>query len=175
MQNQPDDLGSIKGRLKSVLENLYDRDHVLFERNKNRALCERCLVFRFGIYLQAAYPDYFVDADYNSSSSDGRAIHGKWIENEDGRTTKSRYVDIIVHRRGLFQPTDFICFEIKKWTNGNAKEIAKDKQNLKVLTTRYGYKYGFYLTLGRVFNTTYCDIFGRGGVIIENKVYPSTW
>src|SRR2546422_8414229 len=95
--------------------------------------------------------DYFVDCDFNSSyvMNVNRAGHvsvserqGKSIPDVDGRTRK-RFVDIIVHRRDQDPDNDLICFEIKKWNNRDTQGDRKDRNNLRVLTSTYGYLYGF--------------------------------
>jgi len=140
-------LEEIKQKVKASLQKLYEKDAILFERNNSKGLCERCLVFRFGLYLQEEFSGYFVDCDCNSASVNGQDVNGKPIPNPDGRTSTNRFVDIIIHRRTFRTGNDFICFEVKKWNNSHASE--KDKNNLRVLTSGFGYKYGFYLILGR--------------------------
>ena len=82
-------------------------------------------------------------------------------------STTDRFVDIILHKRTQPPDTDFICFEIKKWNNTNRIDVEKDRNNLRVLTSEYGYKYGFYLILGRTMETTKWAIFENGD-ILEN-------
>jgi len=157
-------LEKIKEVIRCCLRQLYYKDHILFQRNKGKGLCERCIVFRFGLYLQEALPAFFVDCDFNSASVGRREVHGKPIENQDGRTTTNRYVDIIVHGRTGNPRDDFICFEIKKWNNYNNSAFKKDVNNLGILTDRYGYKYGFYLILGKILSKTKWIIFQNGDV-----------
>jgi len=151
-------LDEIKALVRECLSILYTEDKFILERNSGKGVCERCIVFRFAHYLQNKIPDYFVDCDFNSSfkyyrdsrgTTTGRERHGKPIENEDGSVTE-RFVDIIVHKRDYNTQNDLICFEIKKWNNGNSKEINKDKNNLRVMTSRYGYIYGFYISIHRI-------------------------
>ena len=135
------------------LDELYERDAILFERD----LCERCLGFRFAHYLQSNLDNFNVDCDYNRShkyepNPDGTvsivAIKGKFDIDEKGM-----YIDIIVHERAGFEggiENGFICFELKK---SNNYDRAKDISKLMLLTRfdkhGYGYKYGFHLILGR--------------------------
>ena len=160
MQN----LNEIKDKIKECLEKLYERDAKLFGRNSNKGLCERCLVFRFGLYLQEAFPDYFVDCDFNSSVVGGQHVSQKPITNPNGTST-GRYIDIIIHKRGNRQDSDFICFEVKKWNNYDSNASEKDKNNLRVLTSQYGYLYGFYLILGKNKRGTKWDVFQNGNII----------
>ena len=159
-------LNEIKNRIKECLEKLYQNDSILFERNDGKGLCERCIVFRFALYLQEVFEDYFVDCDFNSAQVNGQSASGKPIANSDGTTT-GRFVDIIVHKRTFNQNNDFICFEIKKWNNHNSKVSGKDKNNLRVLTSEYGYQYGFYLILGKSKEKTKWAVYQRGDVLEE--------
>ncbi len=157
------ELAKIKDQILLCLNKLYTHDEILFSRNNGNGLCERCLVFRLGLYLQEIFPNYFVDCDFNSAIVDGRPVSGKPITNPDYSTT-DRFVDIIVHKRLQPPHTDFICFEIKKWNNTNRLAAKKDQNNLKILTSEYGYKYGFYLILGRTIDETHWAIFRNGSV-----------
>ena len=161
-------LDDIKRLIKICLKKLYAEDAVLFSRNEGKGLCERCIVFRLGHYLQDAFQDYFVDCDFNSSSVRGQQQSGKSITNAGGRTSTKRFIDIIVHTRTFDNNNDFICLEIKKWNNYDRRAFDKDVNNLKVLTTQYRYKYGFYLTLGKTVVQTKWLIF-QDGEIVENE------
>lgn len=155
-------LQEIKDKINICLQRLYRDDVILFERNQGKGLCERCIVFRFALYLQEMFPDYFVDCDFNSSSINGNAVSAKPITNIGGRTTTNRFVDIIIHSRSFGRKNDFICFEVKKWNNYDKKAVEKDKNNLKVLTSEYGYEYGFYLILAKTREKTRGVIFQNG-------------
>lgn len=179
MISRESSLDEIKVLIRECLEQLYMQDDLLFYRNNRRGTCERCLVFRFAHYLQNKLSDFFVDCDFNSSfegliGQNGKFYqvterHGKQIQNEDGTVTK-RFVDIIVHKRVFDGNNDFICFEIKKWNNKSLKEIAKDTNNLKRLTSDYGYRYGFYLSFGDTQANSHWTIFQNGQVIEENNL-----
>ena len=173
----------IKDYIKPVLDKLYENDAILFENN----LCERCIVFRFAYYLQNKFDndhdnDYFVDCDYNSSTyfdkEEGKLKrrNGKPIPNSDqGKAEiKKRFIDIIVHKRSANNSKnrpDLICFEIKKWNNFTKKKVEKDRNNLKVLTSQYGYKYGFHLIFGKVKDNVRVEIFKNGKGITKGKIY----
>jgi hypothetical protein len=174
-------LNSIKSRTKQVLNDLYNIDEFLFKVNEGRGASERCIVFRLAMYLQQNFPSYYVDCDFNSSFSYyldengkyiGRENSGKPIKNPDGSST-ARFVDIIIHKRnftghnGSLPNNDFICFEIKK--NDNYDGRNKDLNNLKELTSNYGYLYGFHLILGKHKDKCKWTIF-QNGEIIEEKV-----
>lgn len=180
MISRQSSLEEIKNLVKETISQLYERDHFLFERNMGKGVCERSIVFRFAHYLQNRIPDFFVDCDFNSSfegyiNSEGRVIGrerpGKQIENLDGTVTK-RFVDIIVHKRDYHTLNDFICFEIKKWNNTNPREFKKDRNNLRVMTSTYGYIYGFHIILHREKKKVKWIIYKEGRPIgREEKVF----
>lgn len=182
MVSRHSSLDEIKNLVKETISQLYEIDYFLFERNMRKGVCERSIVFRFAHYLQIKIPDFFVDCDFNSSfegyiNPDGQVIgrerQGKLIENLDGTVTK-RFVDIIVHKRDFRTINDFICFEIKKWNNTNVDDIRKDINNLRVLTSKYGYIYGFHISFHREKEKTKWTIFQNGTYIErESKVFEN--
>jgi hypothetical protein len=168
LDRQPvrESLDQIKRKVGKCLRKLYDLDKILFERNGGRGVCERCMVFRFAMYLQEAFPGFSVDCDFNSAAHGGQPVSGKPIANRDGTTTK-RFVDIIVHRRATDGHSDFICFEVKKWNNNCRRDSVKDQSNLRGLTSEYRYRYGFHLILGKSRSKTRWTIFEHGEVLTE--------
>jgi hypothetical protein len=179
MISRSSSLEEIKRFVKEVISEFYDNEEYLFHRNHEKGLCERCLAFRFAHLLQNKLGNSnFVDCDYDSAFEGyrdengyirGAEKEGKPIRMPDGRVV-NRLVDIIVHKRDYNTVNDFICFEIKKWRNTNKKEIDKDKNNLKELTSSYGYLLGFHLSLGHSKNMTKWSIFHNGNSIVSDKL-----
>ncbi len=182
MLSRESSLEEIKNVIKACLTQLYIEDPELFNRNERKGVSERCIVFRFAHYLQNKITNFYVDCDFNSSfrrhfengSHHWQPHSGKSIDNPDGTTT-DRFVDIIVHKRSQLSPnetnhSDFICFEIKKWNNYDKKQINKDKNNLRVLTSQYGYVYGFCISIHRIKNKTKWIIYQDGEIINEDEV-----
>lgn len=176
MLSRSSSLTDIKQIVKECLNQIYSKDRFILERNNGKGVCERAIVFRFAHYLQNKIPEFFVDCDFNSSFEGyidlQRKVrveerHGKPIENEDGTVTK-RFVDIIIHKRDYNSQNDFICFEIKKWNNTNSNEIKKDRNNLRVMTSKYGYIYGFHISIHKEKTKTKWTIFQKGSPIEEN-------
>ena len=157
-------LDEIKESVKKCLDKTYSDDIILFERNRRKGLSERCIVFRFAHYLQNELHGWFVDCDFNSSSINNHERSGKPIVGDSGRITK-RFIDIIVHKRDFRQENDFLCFEIKKWNNYSRSQQKKDLNNLKRLTTDYGYNYGFYIILGKERGSAKWMIFKNGQIL----------
>lgn len=176
MVSRKSSLREIKKIVKGCLNQLYKKDSFILERNNGKGVCERAIVFRFAHYLQNKISGFFVDCDFNSSfegyfgaqgNITGIERHGKPIENEDGTVTK-RFVDIIVHKRDYNSRNDLICFEIKKWNNTNKNEIKKDRNNLRILTSKYGYIFGFHVSIHKTKTKTKWTIFQNGRPIEEN-------
>jgi len=171
----------VRELVKDCLDDFYDMDGPVLERNSGRGVCERAIVFRLAHYLQKRIGNYFVDCDFNSSFEKSfgpagtiilRARDGKPIGNVDRSSTK-RFIDVIVHRRDANYQNNLICFEVKKWNNKNSKEIEKDENNLSVLTTpSFGYLYGFHLILHKKKSDSTWTIF-QGGAVVErgSKIY----
>jgi hypothetical protein len=116
--------------------------------------------------------EFFVDCDFNSSfyretDSEGNPRFVERSGKPIGNT--KRYIDIIIHKRDFDTINDFLCFEIKKWNNKNLREFRKDQNNLRVLTSEYGYRYGFHITIDRERNSSKWTIY-ENGQPIENQV-----
>ena len=178
MVSRSSTLNEIKELVAKCINQVYVEDRFLFSRNRGVGVCERAIVFRFAHYLQDRIPNYFVDCDFNSSFEGyidqggniiGQERPGKPIENENGTITK-RFIDIIVHKRDYQTRNDLICFEIKKWNNRNSIEIRKDKNNLRVLTSQYGYIYGFHISFHREREKTTWEIFENGSSIEQKSL-----
>lgn len=184
------EIENIKTKIKNALDTLYDNDSLLFILNDGEGVSERCIVFRFAMYLQELFPDYYVDCDFNASwnyelLNDGKyhgtKVNGKLIEDSDG-SLRHRFPDIIVHKRDypeICDPFvnetlgDLFCLEIKK--SNNYKDREKDWNVLQKMTSSYTYKYGFHLILGKKKEKTKWKIF-RDGIsaeytnVFENRV-----
>ena len=164
--------------IKVCLDELYSKEKFLFDNN----LCERCLVFRLAHHLQIIFnkeysaEGYFVDCDYNSSCNydegrgDLKRSSGKPIPNQLSKKSKKRFIDIIVHKRESESDSNLICFEIKKWNNCTVEGMKKDKNNLAVLTSQYGYSFGFHLIFGEVERDLKLYVF-KGNKEVEVKIY----
>ena len=153
-------LAEFEGLVQGCLARLYDAngDGSLFERNNGRGISERALVFRFAYYLQRSIGGYFVDCDFNASPQ----ARGKVIIDQHGRK-RNRFVDVIVHKRDSELTNNLICFEFKKWNN-HSGELHKDENNLRSMTSNYGYLFGFQIVLHRVKTKSKWAVFKRGDV-----------
>ena len=115
---------------------LYKKDRYLIEKN----ICERTIVFRFGIYMQEfmnkdnSFKNYDLDIEYNKNLDERKSTSN----NPNGR-----YVDLIIHKRG-YNYSNLLCIEFKK------KIISKvDRTKIDELMSPmevYQYKYGATIT-----------------------------
>lgn len=151
-------LAEFERLIKGCLERLYSAngDGNLFERNNGRGISERALVFRFAYYLQRSISGYFVDCDFNASPQ----AQGKPMIDQHGRK-RNRFVDVIVHKRDSELANNLICFEFKKWNN-HSGERDKDENNLRFMTSNYGYLFGFQIVLHRVKTKSKWTVFAPG-------------
>jgi len=175
----------IRDIIKPVLDDLYGNDALLFEND----LSERCIAFRFVYYLQNVlsqkdeYKEYFADCDYNSHCEydeekkewvrkNGKPINLEERDDADGSAASvGRFIDVIVHKRLAELGSDLICFELKKWNNKTAEGMDKDINNLKELTSTYGYKYGFHIIFGEVKEDTEIEVFQFGESLDKNELF----
>lgn len=164
-----ENLKKYENYIYNSLNHLYDNENNLFENN----LCERCLVFRFAHHLQTTLNqdtnnEYYVDCDYNSSTyydaeeEKWKRYNGKPIQDQTKGKIKKRFIDIIIHKREYGGMSDLICFEVKKWNNQTKEGMKKDKNNLKKLTTYYGYEFGFHLIFGKIKKDIRLETFHNG-------------
>lgn len=142
--------------VKNAVKKFYSRDIELINKN----LCERCLVHRIAVYLETSgeLDGYFVDCEFNKAYYDDK-VNNKVLSNVNGN-----YVDIIVHKRSNSLGENLLCFELKR--AGNTRDTYKDRENLKILTgDEFMYKMGFYIILGKTYNTSKLEVYENGGLI----------
>lgn len=171
-------LQNIKQKIRNCLSELYTKDTFLFERNNGEGVGERCITFRFAMYLQGKFHNYYVDVEYdnsmtyslgeNGSVRDRNENKGKPMRDSNG-IEHNRIPDIIIHKRDLALSNDYLCFELKKWNRIKEEDVKKDYDVLKDLTSNYGHAFGFHIIFGKEKKETKWTIFQYGG-ILEDKV-----
>ncbi|WP_321430335.1 hypothetical protein [uncultured Methanolobus sp.] len=177
------ELINIKNKIRNSLTELYTKDQILFERNNEEGVQERCIQFRFAMYLQNQFDNYYVDVEYDNTITCYLDDNGfvtqveeskkKLISDEDGNQ-HLKVPDIIIHKRGIGQNSNYLCFELKKWNRTNNRlDVKKDHDVLKFLTSIYefGYLYGFHIIFGRVKDETKWTIFQNGQILEEVHVF----
>lgn len=142
------------------LDKLYLNDKDLFDYD----LCERAIVFHFGIYLNEMvknntnFYNFSVDCEYNRnmeklSKKKEIIVLGK---------KRLSYPDILIHKRGK-NNNNKLVIEFKKWNNYNYESHEYDKAKLKALTSKdYKYKLGLFILLGKTRDRVEIDVFKNG-------------
>jgi|CXWL01.1.fsa_nt_gi hypothetical protein len=103
---------------------------------------ERSVSHRLALYLQAEFPRWMVDCEYNRDRAHKKALELpltpiSWAD------TKARTVfpDIVVHRRGT--DDNLLVVEMKKTTLGDAADFDRDK--LRAFVAQFGYECGAFV------------------------------
>ncbi|MEG0292474.1 MAG: hypothetical protein RR495_07025 [Anaerovoracaceae bacterium] len=133
---------------KSLLD-LYYRDEYLIctkpvDSDDNSHVCERAIVFRFGIYLQnymnelPELREYNLDCEYNR-----KGYSKKSLPNSPNGT----YPDIILHKRG--NRDNLLVIEFKTWWNRNIDNDIKKIKDFLDEMGKYKYRYGLSIVLGK--------------------------
>ncbi len=137
----------IEELIRKCIERLYKEDEYLIIHN----LCERTLVFRFGIYMYELMKEdnllknYYLDNEYNRNVDDIKATR---------HYPKGRYVDMIIHNRGKNgEENNILAIEFKR--NRVCKEDRKKIDDLIDKEGLYKYKYGFTITFKKDGTTYY--------------------
>lgn len=101
---------------------------------------ERSITHRLAIYLEAEFPEYNVDCEYNKNGSyPKRLINFRKTINSDNTDGVTVYPDIIVHHRGTND--NFIVIEAKKSSNTDLE----DREKLQVYKTELSYTHAFFV------------------------------
>jgi len=131
------DAMDMRKRLETALLELRDKDGHLFSNN----VAERSFAARLAIYLQNAFPEYHVDADYNRLGDIPKKVQlppeCEGRRDSDGKSLA--LPDVIVHRRGADGP-NLLVVEMKKTTNPDKGDC--DRLRLRAFRDQLGYTFG---------------------------------
>ena len=126
----------------AALEELLRRDRYLLEVDAN----ERSISHRFGMYLQAVFPDFDVDCEYNRDGIEPKRLgHFELDPNEEDSDAKTVFPDVVVHQRGKRE--NYLVIEFKKSSSMVDREV--DLRKLRgYKEDRYlRYRYALFLLL----------------------------
>lgn len=135
---------NIEKKLHHALATMQQQDAHLLSADVN----ERSITHRLAMYLQAEFPDWHVDAEYNRDHDKIKRVRlattSKETDDIDGHTV---FPDIIVHRRNADE--NLLVIEVKK--TGEVG-MGKDKEKLEAYTSPkndggLGYSYGVHVVL----------------------------
>ncbi len=127
--------------LGRALHTLVEKDGFLLQNATN----ERAISFRLAMHLQALFPDWDVDCEYNCWETPCRPMR-HMITPTDAAATEARtiYPDIAIHRRGTAE--NLAAIEIAKSTSRFGKH--QDIKKLKAYQQQMGYRHAVLLTVG---------------------------
>lgn len=105
--------------LEAALRRIVEHDRYLLEND----LSERCIASRLAMYLQAEFPDYAVDVEYDRQGDAPKRMGlPEECGNKRDREGRARVIpDVIVHRRGAEGP-NILVLEMKKTTNPEPRD-----------------------------------------------------
>lgn len=120
--------------------NFAKRERTLLEANVN----ERSLTHKLAEHLQAVFPSWNVDCEYNRLGQMVKRLPRAEETTTDDTEGRSIFPDIIVHKRGANQ--NLLVIEAKKTTN----QLTGDVEKLCGLTAQsgsYAYEIGLHLII----------------------------
>ena len=130
----------LKNSVQAALMRLRMQDSFLLQANTN----ERTISHKLAEYLQAEFPQFNVDCEYNRHGGDIKKIRKPKPDVEwDDVQGKTIFPDIIVHKRNT-DNHNLLVIEIKKSTNRGSRQFDVDKL---VVLTKDDYRYQFGLLL----------------------------
>jgi hypothetical protein len=132
---KPEEVGR---RLEDALREVVRSDRYLLENN----LSERCIAARLAMYLQARFPEFAVDIEYNRQGIEVKRLGDLPVNCANGRDEHGRAIvvpDVIVHRRGHDGP-NLLVLELKKTTNPDRGDC--DRIRLHAFRRQLRYRYG---------------------------------
>lgn len=125
--------------VEHALDQLYDRDLILFQRKVH----ERAIAFRFALYFSELI---------KGTEFDGLDLDFEYNKREDDyKTTPSRpngsYPDLILHRRGI-QDQNVLIIEFKcAWNSSSRSGDIEKLQEYTLQNLENGYYYGLGIFL----------------------------
>jgi hypothetical protein len=127
----------VRKRLHDALHEVVSNDGYLLENN----LGERCIAARLMMYLQQAFPEYAVDAEYNRAGNIPKklGLPDECANHWDKEGRAFVVPDVIVHRRGPDGP-NLLVLELKKTTNPEGSDC--DRMRVHAFRAQLGYRYG---------------------------------
>ena len=123
-------------RLNSACHSLLEHDRELLVVDAN----ERSITHKLAEHLQAEFPGWNVDCEYNRDGFDPkRMTYTVESVSTDNTEAKTVFPDIIVHERGT-QARNLLVIEAKKRTSGNANS---DREKLKAYKLQMSYTFAY--------------------------------
>jgi hypothetical protein len=124
-------------RVSVALAQFTETDRYLLEYD----LSERCIASRVALHLQAVFPEYSVDVEYNRVGRPPKRLNlPDECANYRNKQGESLAVpDVIVHHRGTEGP-NLLVLEFKKTSNPNGFDC--DRERIFAFRSQLSYHYG---------------------------------
>ena len=122
-------------RVKRAFEALSHHDLQLLQNDAN----ERTICARLATHLQAVFPEYHVDVEYNRHGMDPKRVE---VDPEQGEELV--YPDVIVHRRGGDE-ANLLVMELKKSTNSESR--GRDRRKLRCCVEDFNYEFAMLVDI----------------------------
>ena len=155
-QKKPEDLfrEDIRKLIECAYQMLIEKDGYLLKVDAN----ERSITHRLAIYLEAKFPEYDVDCEYNRNGIDPKKLNGfKDKVDPDDTNAVTVFPDIIIHRRGKSE--NIIVIEAKKTSsrdNNDKEKLLRYKEDLS-----YKHAYFVRFPVGKDFKNYKCSSFEK--------------
>ena len=138
IQKKPESISGkdIRKLIECAYQMLIEKDGHLLKVDANK----RSITHRLAIYLEAVFPEYDIDCEYNRDGFNSKRLIGykKKIDSDDTNGV-TVFPDIIIHRRG--KRDNFIVIEAKKLSNTDDS----DKEKLDIYKSELLYKYAYFV------------------------------
>jgi hypothetical protein len=138
----------MRDKIINAYRHLLLRDRYLLEVKAN----ERSITHRFAIHIEAEFPGYSVDCEYNRDGVNPKRLD-KFRRQARSDDTKGVTVfpDIIVHRRGPGVGNNLVVIEAKASLNDQPcqkkPECHCDRCKLQAYKADLGYQHAFFVIL----------------------------
>ena len=113
-------------KVVGALQAFYAREGWLLAQDAG----ERALTHRLAVHVEAQFPGWDVDCDYNRLGERRMLLPRGTIVSTDDSLAKSVYPDIVVHQRTI--PRNLLTLEVRKAVNHQT--LDHDRHKLRALT-----------------------------------------
>jgi hypothetical protein len=136
----------MRNRILNAYRQFMAKDRYLLEVEAN----ERSLTHRFAIHVEAEFPGFHVDCEYNRNGlHPKRLVDFKQPVDSDDEKGVTVFPDIIVHHRGPAVENNLIVIEAKASKNHqdcqNNNQCPCDFCKLRAYKANLGYQHAFFI------------------------------
>lgn len=132
-------LDELRDKVHEAISELLVHDGELLVNDAN----ERTITHRFALWLQAQFPEWKVDCEYNRHYDRTKRLKGigRKIKRIDDTNGTSVFPDVIIHHR--MTDRNLLVIEVKKSSNPEPNDF--DLEKLAAFKNELGYENGLFL------------------------------